>query len=72
MRMRRKCEECLNDKCFNSLFSRANILTATPNLFKTKVTLNYEACSYLAVNTMRLDYKTKSVKAAQGNNRCFF
>jgi hypothetical protein len=72
MRVRRKCEERLNDKCFNSLFCRANILPATRNLFKKEVTLNYEICSYLAVNTLHLEYKTKLLKAAQGNNRCSF
>jgi hypothetical protein len=72
LRMRRKCEERLNDKCFNSLFSRVKIFTATPNLFKKMVTLNYEVCSYLVVDTLHLDYRTKLVKDAQGNNRCFF
>jgi hypothetical protein len=47
-------EEHLNDRCFNSLFSRASVLTATINRFKKEVTLNYEVCSYLAVNTLRL------------------
>jgi len=41
VRTRRKCEELLNDKCFNYLLSRANILTATPELFKMVVALNY-------------------------------
>jgi len=58
--------------CFNSLLCRANILSATPKIVKKKVTMNYEVCSYLAVNTLRVDYKTKLVKAVGGNNRCFF
>ena len=70
--MRRKCEERLNDKCFNTLFSRVKIFTATPNLFKTMVNLNYEVCSYLAVDTLHLDCRIKFVEDAQGNNRCFF